>query len=100
MATFTDVDIEQIRLAAQDISRNIDTMKRLGNTLESRVLNELATSWQGESKDLFVQQFTSFNLSLKRLLEEYEALNNDLESAGGDYQNANSRITDFVNQLQ
>jgi WXG100 family type VII secretion target len=100
MATFTDVDTDQVRIAAQGIRQNIDAMKKTGGALNSRVLNELVTCWQGEAKDCFSQQFTSFCASLMKLLEEYEALLNDLEAADSDYRLANDRITSHISQLQ
>jgi len=100
MATFTDVDTVEIRSAAQSIQQNIDAMRKLGSALNDRVISELVTCWQGEAKDLFVQQFTSFNALFARLIEDYEALNDDLESADGAYTQANEQITGCIKTLQ
>ena len=99
MATFTNVDTEQIRQTSQRIRQNIENMKRIRNTLESNVPNRLIPCWQGEAKDLFFQQFTNFSVSLRTLIESYEALNSDLEAAGGAYQQANEVVTGQVNRL-
>ena len=100
MATFTDVDTEQIRLAAQNIKQNIESIKRIGNELESNVPGRLVPCWQGEAKDLFIQQFTAYNTSLKSLIGEYEALNNDLEAADRDYRQANEQVSGQLNKMQ
>jgi WXG100 family type VII secretion target len=100
MATFTEVDTEQIRQTSQGIRQNIENMKRIRNTLDSNVPSRLVTCWQGEAKDLFFRQFTTFSAALKTLIDGYEALNNDLEAAGGAYQQANEMVTGQVNQLR
>jgi len=100
MATFTDVDTEQLRQTSQGIRQNIENIKRIRNTLDGNVPDRLATCWQGEAKDLFSRQFTIFTASLKTLIEGYEALNSDLESTGRTYQQANELVTGQVNQLR
>ena len=100
MATFTDVDTEQIRRATQDIRQNITILKRVRNELDSSVLSRLVSCWQGEAKDLFTQQFIAYCASLKILVEEYETLGIDLELAEGAYRQANEQITRQINQLR
>jgi len=100
MATFTDVDTDEIRVTAQGIRRNIDEMKKLESALYDHVISELMTCWQGEAKELFIQQFSSFNTSFTQLMGDHEALNDELEAAGGAYAQANEQITGHVNRLQ
>jgi WXG100 family type VII secretion target len=99
MATFTNVDTEQIRQTSQEIRQNIENIKRIRNVLDGNVTSRLAPCWQGEAKDLFSQQYTAFSASLRTLIESYEALNNDLQAAGGAYQQANELVTGKVSQL-
>jgi WXG100 family type VII secretion target len=100
MATFTDVDTEQIRQTSQGIRQNIENMKRIRNTLDGNVPSRLIPCWQGQAKDLFSRQFTAFSASLGALIEGYEALNTDLEAAGGAYQQANEAVNGQVNRLR
>jgi WXG100 family type VII secretion target len=100
MATFTDVETNQIRQTAQSIQQNIANMRRIRNTLDSNVLSRLTTCWQGEARDSFFRQFASFNTSLRALIDEYEALNNSLQSAESIYQQANNQVIGQINKIQ
>ena len=100
MATFTDVDTEVIKQAAQVIRQNIDEINGIKTGLDSNVLSKLVPCWQGEAMDLFSQQFALFSESLKTLVEGYEALYSDLEAAGGVYRQANEQVTGQVSNLR
>jgi len=100
MATFTEVDTDQIRQTAQSIQQDIDSLKNIRNALDSDVLSRLAPWWQGEAKDMFTQQFTSYSMSLKALVDEYELMNKELEKAGTEYRAANDQVTAQINRLQ
>jgi len=99
MATFTDVETNRIRQTVQSIQQNIANMRRIRNTLDSNVLSSLTTCWQGEAKDSFFRQFTSFSTSLRTLIDEYEALNINLQDAEEIYQQANNQVADQINRL-
>ena len=100
MATFTDVETNQIRQAAQSIQQNITNMRRIRNTLDSNVLSRLTTCWQGEARDSFFRQFASYNTSLRALIDEYEALSNSLQAADEAYRQANNLVTGQISRLQ
>ena len=100
MATYTDVDTDQVRQTAQAISQSIESMKRIINALDNNIMSSLATCWQDDAKDLFSQQFSSFIASFRQLVGEYEALNNELEAAEGTYRQANGLVVSNINKLQ
>ena len=99
MATFTDVDTNQINNTAQGIRQHIESMKGIRNALESSVISRLIPCWQGEAKDLFTHQFTSYCASLKTLIDSYEELNRDLISAETAYRGANDQVTGEIRKL-
>lgn len=100
MATFTNVDTNQIGETLQSIRQNVDTLSRISNTLENSVLSRLAPYWEGEAKNLFFRQFPSFNNSLRKLVEGYENLYIELEAAQIDYSRANDSVMSQVDLLQ
>jgi len=79
--------------------QEIDSMRDIWNMLNNNVLGTLETCWQGEAKDLFSQQFSSFSVSLKKLIDGYDELNSELQAAGNVYQGANDMVLTTINKM-
>jgi WXG100 family type VII secretion target len=100
MATFTDVQAQQIKQVASAINQTIDTLRDIQNSLGTNVVSRLSPCWDGEAGELFFRQFNGFNASLQKLVNDYGALNETLATCGRTYQQADNLVITAVNRLQ
>lgn len=94
-----DVDSKLIENTFTSISEDIKELLSISAILSGETMSNLNPYWQGPAKESFEMQFNVYVESFKKLVDTYETLNNQLKTAGNNYDRADDSVKQLIAKM-
>jgi len=96
----TKVDSTQLNVAMANIERSLRVAENAIKAVDSALMGRLRPTWSGEAADTFFGLYTYDLQSFLDFAKALRVLNEQLGTASGNYERAESEAIDLVNSLR